>query len=904
MLTRNFDRIKGMTSDSTHQYQTTNTFNINPDDATPMVRQFLTVKAQHTGIILFYRMGDFYETFFEDALIVARVLGITLTGRDAGKLGRIPMAGIPAKAADNYLGKLLNKQFKVAICEQMPPPSTALVPNNKLANSKGLMDRRVVRILTSGTLTEGLKPQENLFLAAIVLPGKTGSLCGLAYCDLSTGQFWAGEMTQAQLLSELARIRPAELLVKGKIHRALPGQGIDQLQPDVPSDITDRFSCTPLASSAFDINRSDALLKDLFRVSTTKSLGLSEHPSAIQAAGAIATYLRQTFPDALPVFEGLSLLRLESVMSLNATTRTHLELFTTAKSGDSMGSLLWVLDKTLTPMGGRLLRHWLGQPLTHLPEIISRQEGVEQLVNAPTLRANLQDLLPRVYDLERLAVRVANLSANPRDLIALRASLDCLPHITQALAQEHPVCDNFHLDRVQQLPDNLITLAQTIASALSDNPPLHLQDGGVMRDGYHPQLDYLRQLANGQSDWLQQYEQAERERTGIKTLKVQCNGAFGYFIELSKSNANLAPTDYRRKQTLANAERFTTDRLQQHETEVNNALAQIATLENGLFTAFRHSLLDFATSLKEASHRVAVLDCLHSLATVAVDRHYTRPVVDNSLILDLQSSRHPVVEALLPMGQFVPNACAMQCCRPPLTLSKTDLLDQAQTSPTLLMITGPNMAGKSTYMRQVAIIVLLAQIGSFVPASYAHIGIVDAIYTRVGAVDDLSGGQSTFMVEMVETAQILNGATTRSLVILDEVGRGTSTYDGVSIAWSVAEYLLDAIGCRSMFATHYHELNTLADVYPNQVQNLRVCVSESENSLRFLHTVEAGTAQKSYGLQVAKMAGVPSMVIRRASGILSDLQKHEAARIDVKRVKKDDAKRYTSPNQAPQLSLF
>ncbi|MBX2861462.1 MAG: DNA mismatch repair protein MutS [Vampirovibrio sp.] len=870
-------------------HNTLYSFGVNPDDSTPMVRQFLGVKQEYPGIILFYRMGDFYETFFEDAVICARVLEITLTGRDAGKLGRIPMAGIPVKAAETYLSKLLSQNFKVAVCEQTEDPSLA----------KGLVERQVVRVLSSGTVTEQslLKPEENNFLAAAVFPKKPGLPCGLAYCDITTGEFFATELDLSQLLNELDRIRPTELLVKGKIKKAAPGAGIDETVPDVPLELSDQYQCTPLSVLAFAASDTTLVLQEMLNVSNLEGYGLQETPAALTAAGAIGYYLRQTFIQDLPTFDGIRLYRLSQTMLLNSAARRNLELLVTAKSGHYEGSLLWVLNKTCTSMGSRLLRQWISQPLTHLPEITSRQQSVEELVNAPTVRGEVRQALPDVYDMERLSTKVGNLTAQPRDLVALKLSIAKLPGISNLLAG----MQSFHLSRMQQFPPELFKVTALIDQAVDESPGLNLKEGGIIKTGYNQELDRLRKTMAGHETWLKQYEQEQRERTGVKTLRLSFNNAFGYFIEVSKANTKNVPDDYQRKQTLTNAERYTTPTLKTQEAQVLDAQGRQFELEYQLFLDLRQKLQPYAAVLKDCAHRVAVLDALQSLATVAVENGYTKPTVDDSYELNIQDGRHPVVEKMLPMGRFVANNCVLSSA------------EKEYKIPQLMMITGPNMAGKSTYMRQVALLVLMAQMGSFVPASYVRIGLVDSIFTRVGAVDDLSAGQSTFMVEMNETAQILHGATQHSLVILDEIGRGTSTYDGVSIAWSVSEYLVSHLQARTLFATHYHELNVLENKHP-KIQNFRVCVDERDDGghgeIEFLHKVEPGAAQKSYGIQVARMAGLPGEVVQKASQLLNTLQKRELATIQ----KPSKTSRYTpgingtsipdGPAETPQLTLF
>lgn len=851
-------------------YNTLHSMSVDASKATPMVGQFLEVKSQYPGIILFYRMGDFYETFFEDALITARVLEITLTGRDAGQAGRIPMAGIPVKAAEAYLTKLLSQNFKVAICEQMEDPSQA----------KGLVKRQVVRVLSSGTITEQslLRPEENNFLAAIHI--KSQQECGLAYCDITTGEFRVTELTFLELLSELDRIRPVEILVRGRKRKAASIHELDEFLADVPPEISENYRCTPLPEGAFQVSDTRTGLLNLFKVASLDGFGLEVRPLALQAAGTIGYYISRNFLDNLPVFNGIRTYSLQQTVTMNTTARRNLELLATVKNGQHEGSLLWVLNKTCTSMGTRLLRQWISQPLTDLNEIQSRLDGVEELVRHPGIRESVRHLLPDIYDIERLSSKIANISAQPRDLIALKHSIARLPDLSNLLKP----LETFYLNRMQAFPPELFKMMALIDQAIDDTPALSLKEGGIIKTGYHAELDLMRDLVRNHESWLARYEAEQRELTGIKTLKVSFNSAFGYFIEVTRANAGAVPAEYHRKQTLTNAERYTTDILKNHEGQVLDAQSRQYELEYNLFIELRQKLLAYAAIVADCAQRVSVLDVLQSLATVAVEQGYVRPQVDESHEINLQQSRHPVVEKMLPLGRFVPNN---------VTLSANP---KEYNIPQMMIITGPNMAGKSTYMRQVALVVLMAQMGSFVPASYARIGLVDGIYTRVGAVDDLSSGQSTFMVEMNETAQILHGATRRSLVLLDEVGRGTSTYDGVSIAWAVSEYMVNHMGCRTLFATHYHELNTLEQNNP-KIANYRVCVTETDGEIEFLHTVEPGSAQKSYGIQVAKMAGIPNEIIHKAESLLSQMQKKELAAVQNRQPKVLEA-------ETPQLTLF
>ncbi len=828
---------------------------VNPEEATPMMRQFLEVKQTYPGIVLLYRMGDFYETFFEDAVIVARALEITLTSREAGKLGRVPMAGVPAKAIDGYLQKLLEKNFKVAICDQVEDP----------AEAKGLVDRRVTRILSSGTIADQrfLKSHENNFLVSCWFHPKE-KRWGLAYCDVTTGQFYATQLTWEQLLNELDRIHPSELLVQGRRQK---GVVVDEWVPEVPPQIQNQYQCTALKPEAFDERAGRERLFRWFKIQDLESFGLKDQGIAVSAIGTILGYLEGTYlEESRPVFETIQSYRLSQHLELNATARRHLELTQTVREGKQDGSLLWILDQTVTSMGGRLIRHWLQCPAIEIPEIESRLDAVEVLVQDPVLRESLREILAGIYDLERLSMKLQNLSANPRDLVALKRSCQMLPEVASLLEGQTA----FYLALVQNMPPALQEFVKQVDEALLENPALSPKEGALFQTGYHAELDHLRHVLETQQSWMEAYENAERERTGIKTLKLGMNSAFGYYIEISKTLAKQAPLEYQRKQTLTNAERYITPELKAHEEEVFDAQARLQDLEFHLFLSLREDLSAYGPILRDVAKRIAMLDVLQSFATVASENRYVRPVVDDSFEITLHEARHPVIEKLLPLGAFVSNDCTLSAA------------PKDHRIPQVMIITGPNMAGKSTYMRQVALVVLMAQMGCFVPATYARIGLVDQMFTRIGAVDDLGSGQSTFMVEMTETAQILNCATQRSLVLLDEVGRGTSTYDGVSIAWSVAEYLTHHNGCRTLFATHYHELNTLEKVSP-KIHNYRVLVSESEGEIEFLHTVAPGAAQKSYGIQVAKMAGLPQRVIQKAERLMNKMQEKEFTAIEKQR---------------------
>jgi DNA mismatch repair protein MutS len=854
-----------------HQYGCTHSTQANPEVSTPMVRQFLAVKQQYEGVLLLYQMGDFYETFFEDALIAHRVLEITLTARDAGGLGKIPMAGIPIKAADSYLPKLLSNGLQVAIAEQAELSGDDA--------QKGLVQRSVVRVLSSGTVTDGpmLPVDAANFLVALVPHPKQSDQFGLAWCDVSTGQFFAATCPKFQLVAELHRLNPSELLVPGK-WQTDHASGVKQLVPldNVP---TLDWSVKPVMASS----QAPQLVCQVLGIHSLDSVGLQADQPTTWAAGLIAQTLKHQFPQQLPNLDGLQVVQLSQTVYLPANTRRNLELFETARHGQVQGSLFATLNQCQTGMGARLLRHWLGQPVTNRFELDARLSSVEALVNHPDVLQTIRDYLAEFSDLERLAQKVAQGNAMPRDLMALANSLNLLPPVMAALTPLIDVSgpDAFYLLRVQALPDGVLPMADTITRQLLPLPALTLKEGGLFQPSAHPDLAACQQAVTDQQAWLTQYEEAERERSGLKGLKIQSNGAFGYFIEIPRVQARLAPDDYTRKQTLTNAERFTTPALKHAEQQLQEAHDRLVQLEMELFLQLRLTLLPMAGMLKDVAQRVAALDVIASYAYQANRWGYVRPRLHDHSQLTLINARHPVLEQHLPQGRYVANHANLDA--------------SGANAPQLLLITGPNMAGKSTYMRTVALVVLMAQVGSFVPAEAADIGLVDAIYTRVGAVDDLTTGQSTFMVEMQETAAILHNATNRSLVLLDEVGRGTSTYDGISIAWSVVEHLVQNNRCRTLFATHYHELNALEQRWP-AVCNVRVCVAESDNGIVFLHRVEPGTAQKSYGLHVAKMAGLPKSLLLRADSLLNQLQRREVG-VKTKALPVD-------ADAIPQLPLF
>ncbi len=806
---------------------------------TPLMRQFLQVKAEHPTGILFFRMGDFYEMFFEDAVIAAKALDLTLTSRDKGKPDAVPMCGLPHHASRGYIARLTEQGFKVVICEQVEDPKTA----------KGLVKRDVVQIVTPGVVVddEVLDPKSARYLASVV-PQSRGPLWGLAYVDVSTGEFRATEVDSlAELAAELTRVAPREILVSEK---ELAGASIKKL--------SERFKVAYTSIERRDKSSVKSLLETSF-AGTLSSLGLEDKPLAAQAAADALQYARATQPTGTLPLTRLQLYQPGHSVVLDEAAVANLELTQTLVGGKKAGSLLSVLDRTKTATGGRMLRRWLLYPLLDVDAISARHDAVEYLVQHASLRGLLREELGSVYDIERLAGRLSLGVANPRDMGRLRSSLESLPGLAKLLGKgagkgkTTPAL----LELDAKLLKTLTQVAKKLSDALVDEPPIVTKDGGIIRDGFCPLVDENRTLATGGKDAILAIEEREREATGISKLRVKYNRVFGYYLEVGRAFSDKVPEHYVRKQTVATAERYVTSELAELETKILTAQDALVTRELELFKKLCSEAAACIDEILKAGAAVASIDTLASLAEVAHDLGYTRPVVDESEVLDIVDGRHPVVEMHVGQGEFIPNSCH---------------IDTANEQ--LLLITGPNMAGKSTYMRQVAHIVLMAQMGGFVPAAKARVGVVDRVFTRVGAADNLASGDSTFMVEMRETAAILSGATRRSLVVLDEVGRGTSTFDGVSIAWAVSEYLHDAIGARTLFATHYHELTRLSVTRP-RVANYSVAVKEVNGKIVFLRQVVPGGANRSYGVDVARLAGLPRSVIARSRQILAELDRGE-----------------------------
>lgn len=793
--------------------------------STPMMQQYREAKAQHPGMILLFRMGDFYETFEEDAELVSRVLGLTLTSRDK----TIPMAGVPAKAIEHYLHQLLHAGHRVAICDQV----------EDAAQAKGLVKREVTRVVTPGTITEDelLDPRQPNHLAALY-PAK--GAYGLAWVELSTGEFLASDVPADCLADELKRINASECLLA--IDQV--GRLSEALRAVLPRTLTERPDWT------FDPQTARQALQHQFGVITMTGFGFADDQPCLVAAGALIRYVQETLKASLAHLRGLKPFRAEQFLALDEVTRRSLELTRTLRDGNRDGSLLSALDRTVTPMGARLLHDSLLAPLAERAPIEARLDAVEELLKEHSLRGDLRELLAVVADLQRLTSRISTGRANPKDLAAVARTLRLLPKFKARIAGRKSAVLAELEGRIELCPD----LRQALDTALVDEPPYSAKEGGVIREGYHAELDEIRKLASEGKSWIARYQAQEVTRTAIPSLKVGFNQVFGYYIEITNAHSAKVPADYIRKQTLKNAERYITPELKEYEEKVLTAQERSLTLELELFNQLREQVAAQTLRLLATADALAEIDFLAALAELASSRQYVRPTLVDEPILDVRDGRHPVLDQTLPPGTFVPN----DVCFGPETGS-------------LWLITGPNMSGKSTFIRQVALLTLMSHLGSFVPAKSAKVGVADRIFTRVGASDELSRGLSTFMVEMTEAANILNNATSRSLIILDEIGRGTSTYDGVSLAWAITEYLHDAVGARALFATHYHELAQLAETLKG-LRNYNVQVTELHQEIIFLHKIAPGNAERSYGIHVARLAGVPDSVLQRAEGVLGELE--------------------------------
>lgn len=848
-----------------------NTADIKVEDLTPAMQEYLKIKHQNPDKILLYRLGDFYETFFEDAVIMSKELELTLTGREQGKFGRIPLAGIPAKAVNPYIEKLVQKNYKVIICDQLEDPKFA----------KGLVKRGVTRIITSGTLTESdfLQQNSNNYICALFKEEKSG-IWGFSYADISTGEFKVTQAPFELILAELTRIAPAEVVGPSIKQKIMPFQIVPDEKIDLPEEITKIYNCSKIPASVFDANFAENNLKAVFQANSLESFGYDRYKIGFRAAGALLAYVWETLKDNVPKFERIEPYELSEYMILDGSTRKNLELTETLRDKNKFGSLLWAIDKTKTNMGARLLKNWVCQPLKRVEDILTRQNSISELVEKTNYRLEIGNMLEKIYDIQRLATRMSNSSANPKDFLSLKTSLMMLPDLLDATnnLEYNPLAS------INQYRDEIAEYTALIDRTISDNAPVLIKEGGILKDGVSGELDYFRELLTGGENWLKEFEEKEKDRTRIKTLKIGFNKVFGYFIEISNSYLNQIPNGYIRKQTLTSGERFITEELKKHEDDVLSAKFKSTELEYKLFCDFREYSKEFVSKIREIAECIARCDVFTALADVAAENNFCKPIIDNSDDFIVKNGRHPVLEKILPLGEYVPNDLELKC-------NSTDTTQ-------FMILTGPNMAGKSTYMRQNALIAILAQIGSWVPADYAKIGVIDKIFTRVGASDDLTLGQSTFMVEMIETACILNSATDRSFILLDEIGRGTSTYDGVAIAWSVAEYIATKIKARCIFATHYHELNVMTKTYP-QIKNYRITITEENGEIEFLRKIVQGGASKSYGIQVAKMAGLPSSVVKRSQELMTRMQKDYSNNLSTRKKSGD-----VPTVEVPQLNLF
>ncbi len=806
-------------------------------ELTPMMQQYLETKKEYQDCILLYRLGDFYEMFYEDALLASKELEITLTGKNCGQEERAPMCGVPHHALEGYLSKLVSKGYKVAICEQMEDPKTA----------KGIVKREVVRIVTPGTnlnLQTIEESRNNYLLCIVYFPGKTG----ISVADVTTGDYYLTEVEDIRKLQdEIMKYEPSEIICNEQF--LVSGYDID--------DLKNRLGITVYSLQAhyFDEDNCRKTLMKHFHVNTLSGLGIEDFPTGLTAAGALMQYLYETQKTSLAHFTHLYPYLTSKYMLLDSSTRRNLELTETLREKQKKGSLLGVLDRTKTAMGGRLLRKYIEQPLIDRTKMERRLDAVESLSRNSVDRDELREYLNTIYDLERLLGKVSYKTANPRDLIALRNSLAMLPSIKTVLGG----LDAALLQEINDRMDALEDIYHLIDDSIIEEPPISIREGGMIKEGFSETIDSLRNAKTDGKNWLAALEEEDRERTGIRNLRIKYNKVFGYYFEVTNSYKDLVPEDYIRKQTLANAERYTTPRLKELEDSILNAEDKLSSLEYDLFYEIRESIAVQMERIQRTARAVAKLDVFASLSYVAERNQYIRPSLNDKGIIDIKGGRHPVVEQMIDHDMFIDN---------------DTYLDNRKHC--IAVITGPNMAGKSTYMRQTALIVLLAQIGSFVPARKADIGIVDRIFTRVGASDDLSSGQSTFMVEMNEVANILRNATVNSLLVLDEIGRGTSTFDGLSIAWAVIEHISNRkiLGAKTLFATHYHELTELEDKMDN-VNNYCIAVKEKGDDIVFLRKIVKGGADKSYGIQVAKLAGVPDMVIDRAKEIVEQLSDND-----------------------------
>lgn len=839
----------------------------------PMMQHYLKTKEEYKDCILFYRLGDFYEMFFDDALVVSKELELTLTGKDCGQAERAPMCGIPFHAAETYLNRLVANGHKVAICEQVEDPKQA----------KGIVKREVIRIVTPGTNlnTQALDETKNNYLMSIVYLGEK---IGVSIADFSTGDYFVTELSSgSELIDEINKFVPSEIITNEYFSMS----GIDL------TAVNDKLGITmsTLDSWYFDEDTCIKKLLTHFKVSVLDGLGLKDYTAGTIAAGALLLYLYEMQKGSVDHITSIVPYTTGKYMLIDSSSRRNLELVETMREKQKKGSLLWVLDKTKTAMGARALRSMIEQPLINKEDILKRQAGIEECNNRAIDREEIREYLNPVYDLERIMTKISCKSANPRDLIAFRNSLEMLPHIKKLIGTME---SDLFAECFANL-DDLADIYSLISSAIVEEPPITIREAGIIKEGFSKEADELRRAKTEGKEWLAQLEAREKEATGIKNLKVKYNKVFGYYLEVTNSFKNLVPADWVRKQTLTNAERYTTDELKKLEDVILGAEDKLCSLEYDLFNEVRDSIAAEVRRIKSTARAIAEIDVYTALSVVAQQYNYVKPAINEKGIIDIKNGRHPVVEKMIRNDMFVAN---------------NTYLDNAKNR--ISIITGPNMAGKSTYMRQTALIVLMAQIGSFVPAQEANIGIVDRIFTRVGASDDLASGQSTFMVEMTEVANILRNATPKSLLILDEIGRGTSTFDGLSIAWAVVEYIANTkvLGAKTLFATHYHELTELEGTLDG-VNNYCIAVKENGDDIVFLRKIIKGGADKSYGIQVAKLAGVPDTVIERAKELVADLsdadislKARDIAQYSKKQEKLVDSYKKVDDLEVKQMSLF
>ncbi|MFA6981090.1 MAG: DNA mismatch repair protein MutS [Ignavibacteriaceae bacterium] len=811
---------------------------------TPLMTQYLKIKEAHPDTILLFRMGDFFETFNEDAKIASKVLGITLTRRANGAAGDVPLAGFPHHAIDTYLPKLVRAGYRVAVCEQTENPKFA----------KGIVKREVVEVVTPGVAFTDklLDHKRNNYLFSFVIRDE---IAGISFCDISTGEFQVYEVPADHLKQQIELISPVEILLSKKLREEFAL---------VISSINSSIRITKLDDWIFNFEYAKELLLMQFKTVNLKGFGIEKLNAGVIAAGGILNYLQETQKANLSHLNKVALYNPSDYMLLDHSTKRNLEIIFSMQDGGREGSLISILDKTETAMGGRLLKKWVSAPLKKLEPILARQNAVDEFVNKKEIRKKLLLELKEIGDLERLVSKICTGRANPRELVFLKTSLKKIPNLKELLFG----AESKALSQIYQQVEPLEQLAEKIQTALVDSPPLSLVDGGVIHSNYSAELDELRDISLHGKDWIANLQKTEREKSGISSLKINYNRVFGYYIEISNTHKDKIPADYIRKQTLVNSERYITPDLKEYEEKVLNAEDKIYELESQLFNELRLYVSSFAETIQNNARLIAMLDCFLSFAEIAEQYNYVKPLVDNSTILEIKEGRHPVVERILPPGEkFTPNNCKMD-----------------NEEQQIILLTGPNMAGKSVYLRQIGLLVLLAQIGSFVPAKEATIGLVDRIFTRVGASDNISAGESTFLVEMQEAANIINNATARSLILLDEIGRGTSTFDGISIAWAITEFLHENpdIAAKTLFATHYHELNEMSDLFP-RIKNYKVEVREYDDKVIFLHKVNPGRADHSYGIQVAQMAGLPKFVTDRAKEILFNLEGKELTPYELKK---------------------